>query len=81
MTEYADEKDQKWKELKSKWSAVSLSKPIIQEPTKSALNKKQTESKSLSDLSNSLQKQLDRKQATIKEIQSHQNTLIKIKGA
>jgi hypothetical protein len=71
MAEYTDEKDQKWKELKLKWSSFSPPKPIIQEKPKSSLNEKQPKSKSLSDLDNSLQKQLEQKQATLKEIQSN----------
>ena len=55
MAEYTDEKDQKWKELKLKWSSFSPPKPIIQEKPKSSLNEKQPKSKSLSDLDNSFQ--------------------------
>ena len=70
MTEYTDEKDQKWKELKLKWSTSSSIKSNIQEKPKSSLNEKHTDSKSISDIVNSLQKQLERKQVTLKEIQS-----------
>ena len=70
MTEYADEKDQKWKELKLKWSAPSPMKPKIQEKSKSSTKEKQIEPESLTDISNSLQKQLEQKQDTLKEIQS-----------
>ena len=38
MTEYTDEKDQKWKELKLKWSTSSSIKSNIQEKPKSSLN-------------------------------------------
>jgi|TARA_B110000263_G_C15289468_1_gene502513 chromosome segregation ATPase len=71
MTEYVDENDQKWNELKLKWSTRSQMKPQIHEKSKSLVNEKQTIAKSLSDLTNSLQKQLERKQATLKEIQSN----------
>jgi hypothetical protein len=72
MTEYTDEKDKKWNELKSKWSASSSSiKPKIQENPKLSLNENKTDSKSFSDIVNLLQKQLEKKQATLKEIQSN----------
>jgi len=70
MTEYADEKDQKWNELKLKWSSHSSLKSKIQDKPKSFLNEKQTESNSLSNIVNSLEKKLERKQVTLKEIQS-----------
>ena len=70
MDEYADEKSQKWKELKLKWSTPSPIKSTHQEKPKSSLNEKQIESESLSDIVNSLQKQLEQKQVTLKEIQS-----------
>ena len=62
MTEYADEKDQKWNELKLKWSSHSSLKSKIQDKPKSFLNEKQTESSSLSNIVNSLEKKLERKQ-------------------
>ena len=71
MTEYADEKDQKWNELKLKWSTSSLIKPKIHENPKSSLNENKIESKSFSDVVNLLQKQLEKKQTTLKEIQSN----------
>ncbi|MDB3956394.1 hypothetical protein N9385_01820 [Candidatus Nitrosopelagicus sp.] len=70
MDEYVDEKAQKWKDLKLKWSTPSPIKSTHQEKPKSSLNEKQIESESLSDIVNSLQKQLDQKQVTLKEIQS-----------
>ena len=70
MDEYVDEKAQKWKDLKLKWSTPSSTKSTLQEKPKSSLNEKQIESESLSDIVNSLQKQLDQKQVTLKEIQS-----------
>ena len=70
MDEYVDEKAQKWKDLKLKWSTPSSIKSTHQEKPKSSLNEKQIESESLSDIVNSLQKQLDQKQVTLKEIQS-----------
>ena len=71
MTEYADEKDQKWNELKLKWSTSSLIKPKIHENPKLSLNENKIESKSFSDVVNLLQKQLEKKQTTLKEIQSN----------
>ena len=62
MTEYADEKDQKWNELKLQWSTNSSLKSKIQDKPKSFLNEKQTESSSLSNIVNSLEKKLERKQ-------------------
>ena len=70
MDEYVDEKAQKWKDLKLKWSTPSSIKSTHQEKPKSSLNEKQIESESLSDIVNSLQKQLEQKQVTLKEIQS-----------
>ena len=70
MDEYVDEKAQKWKDLKLKWSTPSPIKSTLQEKPKSSLNEKQIESESLSDIVNSLQKQLEQKQVTLKEIQS-----------
>ena len=70
MDEYVDEKVQKWKDLKLKWSTPSPIKSTLQEKPKSPLNEKQIESESLSDIVNSLQKQLEQKQVTLKEIQS-----------
>ena len=70
MDEYVDEKVQKWNELKLKWSTSSSIKPTFQEKSKLPLNEKQIESESLSDIVNSLQKQLEQKQVTLKEIQS-----------
>ena len=70
MDEYVDEKAQKWKDLKLKWSTPSTIKSTLQEKPKSSLNEKQIESESLSDIVNSLQKQLEQKQVTLKEIQS-----------
>ena len=70
MDEYVDEKAQKWKDLKLKWSTPSSTKSMLQEKPKSPLNEKQIESESLSDIVNSLQKQLEQKQDTLKEIQS-----------
>ena len=70
MDEYVDEKAQKWKDLKLKWSTPSPIKSTLQEKQKPSLNEKQIESESLSDIVNSLQKQLDQKQVTLKEIQS-----------
>ena len=70
MDEYVDEKAQKWKDLKLKWSTPSTIKSTLQEKPKLSLNEKQIESESLSDIVNSLQKQLDQKQVTLKEIQS-----------
>ena len=70
MDEYVDEKAQKWKDLKLKWSTPSSTKSTLQEKPKSSLNEKQIESESLSDIVNSLQKQLEQKQVTLKEIQS-----------
>ncbi len=70
MDEYVDEKAQKWKDLKLKWSTPSPIKSTLQEKPKSPLNEKQIESESLSDIVNSLQKQLEQKQDTLKEIQS-----------
>jgi chromosome segregation ATPase len=70
MDEYVDEKSQKWKDLKLKWSTPSPIKSTLQEKPKSPLNEKQIESESLSDIVNSLQKQLEQKQVTLKEIQS-----------
>ena len=71
MTEYADEKDQKWNELKLKWSTSSLIKPKIHENPESSLNENEIESKSFSDVVNLLQKQLEKKQTTLNEIQSN----------
>ena len=71
MTEYADEKDQKWNELKLIWSKSSLLKPKIHENPKASLNENKIESKSFSDVVNLLQKQLEKKQTTLKEIQSN----------
>ena len=71
MTEYADEKDQKWNELKLKWSTSSLIKPKIHKNPKSSLNDNKIESKSFSDVVNLLQNQLEKKQTTLKEIQSN----------
>jgi len=70
MDEYVDEKAQKWKDLKLKWSTPSPIKSTLQEKPQSSLNEKQIESESLSDIVNSLQKQLEQKQVTLKEIQS-----------
>jgi chromosome segregation ATPase len=70
MDEYVDEKAQKWKDLKLKWSTPPPTKSTLQEKPKSPLNEKQIESESLSDIVNSLQKQLEQKQVTLKEIQS-----------
>ncbi len=70
MDEYVDEKAQKWKDLKLKWSTPSSTKSPLQEKPKLPLNEKQIESESLSDIVNSLQKQLEQKQVTLKEIQS-----------
>ena len=56
--------------LKLKWSTQSLTKSPLQEKPKSSSNEKQIESESLSDIVNSLQKQLEQKQVTLKEIQS-----------
>ena len=56
MDEYVDEKAQKWKDLKLKWSTPSPIKSTLQEKPKSSLNEKQIESESLSDIVNSLQK-------------------------
>ncbi|MBT5171379.1 MAG: hypothetical protein HOL90_03785 [Candidatus Nitrosopelagicus sp.] len=70
MDEYVDEKAQKWKDLKLKWSTPSPIKSTLQEKPKLPLNEKQIESESLSDIVNSLQKQLEQKQVTLKEIQS-----------
>ena len=70
MDEYVDEKAQKWKDLKLKWSTPSSIKSTHQEKPKSSLNEKQIESESLSDIVISLQKQLEQKQVTLKEIQS-----------
>ena len=71
MTEYADEKDQKWKDLKLKWSAPAPLKPKIQEKSKLSINEKQTESESLFDIVTSMQKQLEQKKGTLKKIQSN----------
>lgn len=70
MDEYVDEKAQKWKDLKLKWSTPSPIKSTLQEKPQSSLNEKQIESESLSDIVDSLQKQLEQKQVTLKEIQS-----------
>jgi hypothetical protein len=70
MDEYVDEKAQKWKDLKLKWSTPSPIKSTLKEKQKPSLNEKQIESESLSDIVNSLQKQLEQKQVTLKEIQS-----------
>ena len=70
MDEYVDEKAQKWKDLKLKWSTPSPIKSTLKEKPQSSLNEKQIESESLSDIVNSLQKQLEQKQVTLKEIQS-----------
>ena len=70
MDEYVDEKAQKWKDLKLKWSTPSPIKSTLKEKPQSSLNEKQIESESLSDIVNSLQKQLEQKQDTLKEIQS-----------
>ena len=43
MTEYVDEKDQKWNELKLKWSTRSQMKTQIHEKSKPPVNEKQTE--------------------------------------
>ena len=75
MDEYVDEKAQKWKDLKLKWSTPSPIKSTLQEKQKPSLNEKQIESESLSDIVDSLQKQLEQKQVTLKEIQS-KNLLI-----
>ena len=69
MTEYANDKDQKWEELKSKWSSSMEEK--IQIIPKPILNEKQIESESLSDIINSLQNQLQEKNVTLKEIKSN----------
>ena len=61
MTEYVDEKDQKWNELKLKWSSSSSPKSTIQEKQKLPLNKKQTQSNSLSNLIDLQQAQLEMK--------------------
>ena len=70
MYEYVDDKSQKWNDLKLKWSTPSPIKSTLQEKQKPLLNEKQIESESLSDIVNSLQKQLEQKQVTLKEIQS-----------
>ena len=70
MDGYVDEKSQKWKDLKLKWSTPSPIKSTLKEKPKSPLNEKQIESESLSDIVNSLQKQLEQKQNTLKEIQT-----------
>jgi len=70
MDEYVDEKAQKWKDLKLKWSTPSPIKSTLKEKPQSSLNEKQIESESLSDIVDSLQKQLEQKQDTLKEIQS-----------
>ena len=70
MDGYVDEKSQKWKDLKLKWSIPSPIKSTLKEKPQSSLNEKQIESESLSDIVNSLQKQLEQKQVTLKEIQS-----------
>jgi len=70
MTEPINEKDQKWKELKLKWSVSPSLTPKIQEPQNLKLKEKETESKSLSDIVNSLEKKIEEKQITLKEIQS-----------
>ncbi len=67
MDEYVDEKAQKWKDLKLKWSTPSSTKSPLQEKPKLPLNEKQIESESLSDIVNSLQKQLEQKQVTLKK--------------
>ena len=41
MDEYVDEKAQKWKDLKLKWSTPSPTKSTLQEKPKSSLNEKQ----------------------------------------
>jgi len=70
MAEFIDEKEKEWEKLKLKWSVPSPTKPKLQEKSKLSLNEKQTESESLSNMVNSLQKQLERKHDTLKEIQS-----------
>ena len=56
----------------SSWNGATFPiKPQIQEKPKSPLNKNKIESKSFSDIVNLLQKQLEKKQATLKEIQSN----------
>ena len=70
MTEFPDEKEQEWEKLKLKWSSPSSTKPKSQEKSKLSFNEKQTESESLTNMVNSLQKQLEQKQDTLKEIQS-----------
>ena len=40
MTEYVDEQDHKWEELKLKWSVPSPMKPKIQEKSKSFTKEK-----------------------------------------
>ena len=60
------------------FSPISTPSPIkstLQEKPKLPLNEKQIESESLSDIVDSLQKQLEQKQVTLKEIQS-KNLLI-----
>ena len=59
MTEFIDEKEKEWEKLKLKWSVPSSTKPKLQEKSKLSLNEKQTESESLSDIVDSLQKQLE----------------------
>jgi hypothetical protein len=70
MTEHINEKDQKWEELKLKWSVSPSLTPKIQDPQNLKLKEKETESKSLSDIVNSLEKKIEEKQITLKEIQS-----------
>jgi len=67
MTEPINEKDQKWKELKLKWSVSPSLTPKIQEPQNLKLKEKETESKSLSDIVNSLEKKIEEKQITLKD--------------
>ena len=70
MAEFIDDKEKEWEKLKLKWSVPSPTKPKLQEKSKLSLNEKQTESESLSNMVNSLQKQIERKHDTLKEIQS-----------
>ena len=70
MTEYVDEQDHKWEELKLKWSSVSSLKPKIQKKSNLSVSETQINPESFSVIIDSLQKQLEQKKDTLKEIQS-----------